>query len=362
MTLFQNVPLQRKLTWLTMICCLVALLTTTVALGMYEWWRLGTLSVRPDVSQIREQLGDYLTLLLATTAASALLALLLAVWLTKRLVAPVQALVTAASVVKSNETELEAHVKARTRELEAANQELESFAYSVSHDLRGPVRAILGFSEIALEDCQAGKPEAAVERLQRVIRAAERMNKLIDAFIGMARISRAEPVFETVNLSRLADEVVGFLRAAAPVPRAIEVVVAAGLECEGDERLLRIVLENLIGNAWKFTARQQNPRIEFGVIAENGERVFFVRDNGAGFNAALGYKLFRAFERLHDASQFEGLGVGLNTVHRVIEKHAGRVWAEGREGNGATFYFTIGVRVGSATNRDHARVVAAAGR
>lgn len=647
MTLFKHVPLRRKLTWLTMICSVVALLTTAIALGTYEWWRLGTLPVRADGGQIRERLGDYLTVLLATTAGSGLLALLLAIWLTKRLVAPVQALVTAASGVKTtadygvrvakmdddelgaiteafndilarvqgnenalyrsaerlrlaleaaktgtwdwnlvrdeviwndrnyeifglppglpinaqrffslvhpddrdrvravvegavavandfavefrlaqperppryvavrglflkssvgdplravgvsidvteqrgaelrvieserrfravaerapaliwscdaalqrdyfnltwlgftgrpmedevgvgwqagvpevdvirwqkvveaaaaqsdpysieyrlrrhdgayrwviesgsprlaadgafagylgsciditirkeNETELEAHVKARTRELEAANQELESFSYSVSHDLRGPVRAILGFSEIALEDCQAGKPEAAIERLHRVIRAAERMNKLIDAFIGMARISRTEPVFETVNLSRLADEIVGFLRSAAPVPRAIEVVVAPGLECQGDERLLRIVLENLLGNAWKFTARQKNPRIEFGANADNGERVFFVRDNGAGFNSALGYKLFHAFERLHDASQFDGLGVGLNTVQRVIEKHAGRVWAEGREGDGATFYFTIGVPSGSAAKTDNASVVAAAGR
>jgi PAS domain S-box-containing protein len=244
---------------------------------------------------------------------------------------------------KVNEAELEAHVKARTRELEIANQELESFPYSVSHDLRGPVRAIQGFAEIAIEECEAGNGAAAVERLHRVIKAAERMNKLIDAVIGMARISRAEPVIETVNLTRMAEEIMGFLRSAAAVPRAVEVMIAPDLECQGDERLLRIVLENLLGNAWKFTARVPSPRIEFGTQLIDDQRVFFVRDNGAGFKPALAHKLFHAFERLHDAAQFEGLGVGLNTVQRVIEKHAGRVWAEGSEGKGATFYFTVKV-------------------
>lgn len=244
---------------------------------------------------------------------------------------------------KVNEAELEAHVRARTLELEVANQELESFSYSVSHDLRGPLRAIQGFAEIAVEECEAGNASAAVERLQRVIKAADRMNKLIDAFIGMARISRAEPVIEKVSLTRVAEEIMSFLRSASATPRAVEVALTANLECHGDERLLRIVLENLLGNAWKFTARKKIPRIEFGATEKDGARVFYVRDNGAGFKSALGHKLFHAFERLHDASQFEGLGVGLNTVQRVIEKHAGRVWAEGVEGEGATFYFTIGV-------------------
>ncbi|MDO8545563.1 MAG: PAS domain S-box protein [Opitutaceae bacterium] len=241
---------------------------------------------------------------------------------------------------KENESELEAHVRIRTRELEMANQELESFSYSVSHDLRGPVRAIQGFSEIALEECQAGNTKGAIERIERVMRAAERMNKLIDAFISMARVSRAELRIETVNLSRMADEVMTFLRSTNP-ERNVTTTIVASLECRGDERLLRIVLENLLGNAWKFTSHQESGRIEFGAMEQGGERVFFVRDNGAGFDAALAHKLFHAFERLHPGTQFEGMGVGLSTVFRVIEKHGGRVRAEGEEGKGATFYFTV---------------------
>jgi light-regulated signal transduction histidine kinase (bacteriophytochrome) len=221
-----------------------------------------------------------------------------------------------------------------------ANQELESFSYSVSHDLRGPVRAIHGFADIAKDECLAGNSAQAVERLDRVIKAADRMNLLIDAFISMARISRAELRIEKINLSRIAEEVLGFLRSANPA-RKVEAVIAPGLECHGDERLLRIALENLIGNAWKFTARKESARIEVGATQQDGAQVFFVRDNGAGFDRSLAHKLFRAFERLHHTSQFEGLGVGLSTVHRVIEKHAGRIWAEGEEGQGATFYFTV---------------------
>lgn len=244
------------------------------------------------------------------------------------------------TVRKENEAELEAHVRTRTRELEVANQELESFSYSVSHDLRGPVRAIQGFAEIAVEECQANNPKEAMERLERVIKAAGRMNKLIDAFISMARVSRAELRIETVNLSRIAEEVFGFLRSANP-ERKVEAVVQPGLECKGDERLLRIALENLIGNAWKFTARKEGARVEFGAMEEDGQRIFFVRDNGAGFDEALAHKLFHAFQRLHPGTQFEGLGVGLSTVHRVIEKHDGRIWAQGQPDAGATFCFTL---------------------
>ncbi len=241
---------------------------------------------------------------------------------------------------KENEAELEAHVRLRTRELELANQELETFSYSVSHDLRGPVRAIQGFAEIAIEECEAKNPEAAIERLARVVKAAERMNKLIDAFISMARISRAELKIEDVDLSRMAEEILGFLRSASP-QRKVEAIVAPGLMARGDERLLRIALENLIGNAWKFSAKTEGARVEFGAEERDGVRVFHVRDNGAGFAHALAHKLFQPFERLHHGSQFEGLGVGLSTVHRVIDKHGGKIWAEGEEGKGAQFYFTL---------------------
>ena len=243
---------------------------------------------------------------------------------------------------KENEEELETHVRLRTRELQTANQELESFSYSVSHDLRGPVRAIQGFAEIAIEDLDANNPAAAKERIDRVIKAAERMNKLIDAFISMARISRAELKIEPIDLSKIADDIVGFLRSAEP-GRAVDITIAPKLTAMGDERLLRIVLENLIRNAWKFTSKKPKAQIEFGTAERNGETAFFVRDTGAGFDTSLAHKLFHAFERLHPGSDFEGLGVGLNTVHRVIEKHGGRVWAESTQGEGATFYFTIPV-------------------
>lgn len=241
---------------------------------------------------------------------------------------------------KENEAELEAHVRARTRELELANQELESFSYSVSHDLRGPVRAIQGFAEIALEELAANHPDLARERIERVLKAADRMNKLTDAFISMARISRAELKLEKVNLSRLAEDVAGFLRSANP-ERAIDLRIAPDLLTRGDERLLRIALENLLSNAWKFTARVEQARIEIGREMRGTEPIFFVRDNGAGFDAALSHKLFQPFERLHAGTQFEGLGVGLNTVFRVIEKHGGRVWAESAVNQGATFFFTL---------------------
>lgn len=241
---------------------------------------------------------------------------------------------------KENEEELEAHVRTRTKELQAANQELESFSYSVSHDLRGPVRAIQGFAEIALEEIDGNNSAMARERVERVIKAADRMNKLIDAFIGMARISRAEAKFEPVNLTKMAEEIIGFLRSADP-NRNVDIAIAPGLEVQGDERLLRIALENLLSNAWKFTSRRERARVEVGAEGRNGETVYYVRDNGAGFDSALAHKLFHAFERLHPGSQFEGLGVGLNTVHRVIEKHNGRIWAESMQGEGATFYFTL---------------------
>ncbi|HVU33286.1 MAG TPA: ATP-binding protein [Opitutaceae bacterium] len=258
---------------------------------------------------------------------------------------------------KENEEELEDHVRLRTRELEVANQELETFSYSVSHDLRGPVRAIQGFAEIAIEDLDAGNVTDVRDRLDRVVRAADRMNKLIDAFIGMARISRAELTIRPVNLSRIADEIVGFLRSTAP-DRPVEVAIAPGMEAAGDERLLRIALENLISNAWKFTSQREDARITVGSEHRRGEKVFFVRDNGAGFEPSRAHKLFHAFERLHSGTEFEGLGVGLSTVHRVITKHHGRIWAESVPGQGATFFFTLPEKPPERVLRDSAGAVA----
>lgn len=243
---------------------------------------------------------------------------------------------------KENEEELEAHVRLRTRELETANHELESFSYSVSHDLRGPVRAIQGFAEIAIEEIDASNPTLARERVERVMKAADRMNKLIDAFISMARISRAELTIEPVNLSKLADEIVGFLRSTDP-KRTVDVTIAPGLNAQGDERLLRIALENLLSNAWKFTSQQPSARIELGAAPQPGEMpAYFVRDNGAGFDMAYANKLFGAFQRLHSQGEFKGTGIGLATVQRIIHRHGGRTWAEGTPNQGATFYFTLG--------------------
>lgn len=241
---------------------------------------------------------------------------------------------------KENEAELEARVHLRTRQLEAANHDLGSFAYSVSHDLRAPVRLINGFAEIALEECEAGRADGAVTPLRSVIRSAGRMNQLIDAFLALSRITRAEIKVEEVDLSRLAAEVVDNLRLADRA-RAVEVRIAPGLRCRGDAHLLRILMENLLGNAWKFTSGKPDPRIEVGSEEQNGATVFFVRDNGAGFPDAHAGKMFQAFSRLHSSKQFDGLGVGLNTVLRVIQRHDGRVWAKGTEGVGAVFYFTV---------------------
>jgi light-regulated signal transduction histidine kinase (bacteriophytochrome) len=216
------------------------------------------------------------------------------------------------------------------------------------------VRAIQGFAEIAIEEIDANNLTSAKERIDRVVKAADRMNKLIDAFIGMARVSRAELKIEPVNVTKVAEDVVTFLRM-TDAKRQVETAISPGMVARGDERLLRIVIENLLSNAWKFTSRKDQARIEVGSEKRAGETVYYVRDNGAGFNTALGHKLFHAFERLHSGSQFEGLGVGLSTVHRVIEKHDGRVWAESVQGEGATFYFTLGTN-SPAPRREQALV------
>jgi PAS domain S-box-containing protein len=241
---------------------------------------------------------------------------------------------------KETEAELEARVRLRTRQLEAANNDLGSFSYSVSHDLRAPVRLINGFAEIALEECQAGRAEGAIVPLRSVLRSAGRMNQLIDAFLALARITRAELRIEEVDLSRLAADVVEGLRL-GDRPRTVEVIIAPDLRCRGDARLLRILMENLLGNAWKFTSAKPLAHIEVGAETHDDATVFFIRDNGAGFDKSLAGKLFQAFNRLHSNREFEGLGIGLNTVLRVIQRHDGHVWAKGTQTVGATFYFTL---------------------
>jgi PAS domain S-box-containing protein len=237
--------------------------------------------------------------------------------------------------------ELELRVAERTAQLEAANRELEAFSYSVSHDLRAPLRHINGFSQALLEDHADQLDEAGRGYLQEVRGASRQMAQLIDDLLQLARITRSEMRREAVSLSELALSAVAELRKREPA-RAVAVSIEENLTAYGDKRLLRVVLDNLLGNAWKFTSKREEAVIAFGRgRGGGGESFYFVRDNGAGFDMAYADKLFGAFQRLHGAGEFEGTGVGLATVQRIIRRHGGRVWAEGEVGVGAAFYFTL---------------------
>lgn len=252
--------------------------------------------------------------------------------------------------------ELEQRVAARTAQLEAANRELEAFSYSVSHDLHAPLRAIEGFGKILIEDHAGKLDDGARGHLDRIFSATQRMGQLIEDLLNFSRVSRGDFHLTAVDLSTMAGEIAGNLKKANP-EREAEFVISAGLIAEGDERLLRVALENLMGNAWKFTGRTSRCRIEFGALAwgarnadcggknapasEQGKTIFYVRDNGAGFEMSYADKLFTPFQRLHNAQEFPGTGIGLATVQRIISRHGGKVWAEGEVGKGATMYFTL---------------------
>ncbi len=236
---------------------------------------------------------------------------------------------------------LEQRVADRTDELAAANKELEAFCYSVSHDLRAPLRSIDGFSQAVLEDYHDRLDPEGIGFLQRVRAAAERMGELIDDLLNLSRVSRAELHRERVDLSVMATEIVESLRQETP-ERMVDVFIVSGLITDGDKNLLRILLDNLIGNAWKYTGKTPNPRIELGWEAINGTTTFFVRDNGAGFDPAYADKLFQPFQRLHRMEEFPGHGIGLATVLRIVRRHGGQVSASGSVGNGAVFRYTIG--------------------
>ncbi|HTA21045.1 MAG TPA: response regulator, partial [Polyangia bacterium] len=234
--------------------------------------------------------------------------------------------------------------RAWVSELERANQALDSFSYSVSHDLRAPLRAIDGFSRALAEDCADVLDARGRDHLARVSRGVARMSSLIEALLDLARLSRANVATDVVDLSSLASAVVADLRQAAPA-RDVVVEIADHLVAHGDRRLLNVVLVNLLGNAWKFTGRTPEARITVG-REDGGERPFFVRDNGAGFDVSYAKRLFAPFQRFHGADEFEGTGIGLATVQRVIAKHGGRIWADAAPDRGATFYFTLGVASG----------------
>jgi len=243
-------------------------------------------------------------------------------------------------ILRMNE-DLEQRVLDRTARLEAANQEMESFSYSVSHDLRSPLRSIDGFSQILLEDYRAGLDEAGRHYLSRIRLGAQRMGQIIDDLLRMSRIDRTELARTEVDLSALGRAVADSLARADP-GRRVELSIQPGLRAWADMTLLQTVLENLLGNAWKFTRRRPDPRIELGgTVSAQGEAILFIRDNGAGFDMAYADRLYRSFQRLHSVEDFEGTGIGLTIVQRILHRHGGRIWADSRPDGGATFFFTL---------------------
>jgi light-regulated signal transduction histidine kinase (bacteriophytochrome) len=231
-------------------------------------------------------------------------------------------------------------LQARNRALEAANKELESFSYAVSHDLRSPLRSIHGFSEALSQSASAKLSPEETNWLQKISDAAARMDRLTEDLLRLSRITRSQLKREPVDLALLARQVVHELRQADP-HRDVFFAISDSLGTHADPGLMRVALTNLLGNAWKYTGRRQQALISFGQEERDGQKVFYVRDNGAGFDMSYASKLFAPFQRLHSAREFPGSGVGLACVARVIHKHGGRIWADAKTGGGAAFFFTI---------------------
>jgi light-regulated signal transduction histidine kinase (bacteriophytochrome) len=236
--------------------------------------------------------------------------------------------------------ELEMRVAQRTLQLEQTNKELESFSYSVSHDLRAPLRSIEGFSRLLVDRWAQVLDTTARDYLGRIQRNTFRMSQLIDDLLKLSRITRTDVRRADVNVSALAREILRQLQDGQP-QRCADLAVKDGISVQADPRLFAIALENLLANAWKFTSRRERARIEVGTCLCDGREAVFVRDNGAGFDMKYAHKLFGSFQRLHAQDEFEGSGIGLAIVRRVMSLHGGRVWAEGESGVGATFYFTL---------------------
>lgn len=248
-------------------------------------------------------------------------------------------------ILQLNST-LEARVQQRTAQLEFANKQLEAFAYSVSHDLRSPLGAVDGFSDLLLRSLEKASDDSQAERrrhyLGRIRAGVSQMGELIDAMLSLAQVSRSSLLWESVDLSSIANALLQGYRERDPARKTL-LQVEPGLQAQGDPRLLKQVLDNLLGNAWKFSGKRPRTEIEFGhQTGAHGETIYFVRDNGAGFDMAYAEKLFGAFQRLHSLTEFAGTGIGLASVHRIIARHGGRVWAHSETGQGATFYFTLG--------------------
>ena len=225
-------------------------------------------------------------------------------------------------------------------EIEAANKEIETFSYSVSHDLRAPLRGIDGFSALLLDDYASRFDARGQEYLRHIRTSAQRMSELIDALLSLSRVTQGDLTREPVDLADLARTIAANLRREQP-ERQVEILVAQPMEVEGDLRLLRLMVESLLGNAWKFTAKRAHATIEFGVTRNEGRRAFYLRDNGAGFDPKYASRLFVPFQRLHTSAEFPGAGIGLATVHCIVRRHGGRVWAEGAVDEGAMFSFTL---------------------
>ena len=237
-------------------------------------------------------------------------------------------------------TGLEERVVQRTQQLEAANKELEAFSYSVSHDLRAPLRTIDGFSRILLEEHAESLDDDGRNYLQRVRAGSQKMGQLIDAVLNLSRLARGQLKRKELDLSKIVRSIAGELKESQP-DRDMTFTVSSGVTAAGDEQLIKVALQNLLGNAVKYTGKKDQARIEFGVTNGDGRNVYFVRDNGAGFDMSYADKLFAPFQRAHGEAEFEGTGIGLATVQRIINRHSGTVWAEAEVDNGATFFFTL---------------------
>ncbi len=242
--------------------------------------------------------------------------------------------------LQSQNDRLEEIVANRTAQLIATNKELEAFSYSVSHDLRAPLRAIDGFSMALLEDCSQALDQTCRDYLNRVRNGAQKMGHLIDDLLQLSRVTRSELQLKNVNLSALATSIIEELHQSEP-GRTVKATITPDMWGHGDPALLEILLSNLLGNAWKFTRNRPDAAIEIGTLVSDNKTCFFIRDNGVGFDMKYSAKLFTAFQRLHSMEQFEGTGIGLATVQRVISKHGGSIWVDADVDNGATFYFTL---------------------
>ena len=341
---------------------------------------VATIYMQSDTKRLHERLLRYLQIVCAVMIASLCAAFLLSAFLRRSISEPITHLAGIAKVVSHDKNyrlratpsenrdeialliqafnemldqiearnadlqkahdELDRRVDERTLQLEAANTELESFSYSVSHDLRSPLRSIDGFSQALLDDCSAALDAQGRAHLARIRGATARMGKLIDDFLTLARVTRTEIHLERVDLSSLARSIASDLRAGAP-QRNVDIAIQPGLQAHGDPSLLHLTLANLFENAWKFTSNRPAAFIEFGRAEDHGRSPFFVRDNGAGFDPAHSANLFGTFQRLHSAAEFPGTGIGLATVQRVVQRHGGSIWAESQPDRGATFYFTL---------------------